>query len=125
MCPHHVCRDACAIADGDTVVLTGGQNTMRRVSRYGTGGWLEDLPSMNLGRADHGCASFLQEGDKVSAAPAPAPGQLRRAGVHRVGRVRGELRGAAGRGLDPGGAAARAGDGGARGRARQHGLHDG
>ena len=69
MCPHHVCRDACAIADGDTVVLTGGQNTMRTVSRYGTGGWLEDLPRMNLGRADHGCASFVQEGDKVSAAP--------------------------------------------------------
>ena len=69
MCPHHVCRDACAIADGDTVVLTGGQNTMRTVSRYGAGGWLEDLPRMNLGRADHGCASFVQEGDKVSAAP--------------------------------------------------------
>ena len=46
---------------------------MRRVSRYGTGGWLEDLPSMNLGRADHGCASFLQEGEKVSAAPRPPP----------------------------------------------------
>ena len=44
---------------------------MRRVSRYGTGGWLEDLPSMNLGRADHGCASFLQDGDKVSAPPPP------------------------------------------------------
>ena len=42
---------------------------MRTVSRYGTGGWLEDLPRMNLGRADHGCASFVQEGDKVSAAP--------------------------------------------------------
>ena len=42
---------------------------MKTVSRYGTGGWLEDLPRMNLGRADHGCASFVQEGDKVSAAP--------------------------------------------------------
>ena len=38
------------------------------VSRYGRAGWLEDLPSLNVGRSNHGCGSYVSAGgDLVSA----------------------------------------------------------
>ena len=38
------------------------------VSRYGRAGWLEDLPSLNEGRSNHGCGSYVSAGgDLVSA----------------------------------------------------------
>ena len=36
------------------------------VSRYGSDGWLEDLPSLNVGRAYHGCGSYVSDRDLVS-----------------------------------------------------------
>ena len=34
--------------------------------RYGRAGWLEDLPSLNMGRLHHGCGSYVSGGDMVS-----------------------------------------------------------
>ena len=33
---------------------------------YDTNGWIRDLPSLNLARSDHACASFLANGKRVS-----------------------------------------------------------
>ena len=59
--------DACAIPDGDSVVLTGGMMTLNKVSRYQMDqGWVEDLPELNIGRRYHGCASFTKDDEQVS-----------------------------------------------------------
>jgi len=60
-------RDACAISDptSDTGVLTGGQSTQTRVARYNLEGLVETLPSMNNGRARHGCGSYLSNNKVV------------------------------------------------------------
>jgi len=53
---------ACSISDPDTdtVVLTGGGDTITTVSRYGKKGWIEDFSSgLITGRKGHGCTSFL------------------------------------------------------------------
>ena len=34
---------------------------MQTVSRYGTQGFLEDLPSLNVGRYYHGCGAYLKD----------------------------------------------------------------
>ena len=85
--------DACAITDPDTttsegvtVVVTGGysdllpryrdnvtrcgqgrgQGESNSAGRYGKFGWVEDMPSLNQGRSNHGCASFANtQGDRV------------------------------------------------------------
>merc|ERR1719320_2144659 len=54
-------RYACAITDKTTVIITGGEMTPRIVSRYGTGGHIEDLPSLNQGRHDHGCGAYTDD----------------------------------------------------------------
>ena len=46
-----------------TVIITGGKNTKQTVSRYNIQGWVEDLPSLVVGRYDHGCASYLRDAD--------------------------------------------------------------
>merc|ERR1719228_2326018 len=57
---------ACGIVDSDTLLLTGGDYTMSTVSRYDTAGYVEDLPSLNQGRYDHGCGVYFGDsGDKV------------------------------------------------------------
>ena len=33
---------------------------------YDTNGWIRDLPSLNLARSDHACASFMANGKRVS-----------------------------------------------------------
>ena len=66
-------RLACAIPDGDSVILTGGYNyssggndSLTRVSRYNRKlGWVEDLPELKIGREDHGCASYTKDDEKV------------------------------------------------------------
>jgi hypothetical protein len=53
----------------DSVIITGGDytNTRSIVSRYGVLGWVEDLPSLVVGRIDHGCGSFFRgDGTQVS-----------------------------------------------------------
>ena len=40
--------------------------SLRSVGRYGKFGWVEDMPSLNQGRSNHGCASFANtHGDRV------------------------------------------------------------
>jgi len=59
-------QQACAIADQTTVIITGGTYTQHIVSRYGTAGHIEDLPSLNQGRRNHGCGSYTDDnGGKV------------------------------------------------------------
>jgi hypothetical protein len=43
----------------DSGILTGGYG-MNTVSRYGVLGWVEDLPSLVVGRYYHGCGSFFR-----------------------------------------------------------------
>ena len=61
-------RFACSMPDltSDSVIITGGDYTMSTVSRYGVLGWVEDLPSLVVGRYGHGCGSFFRgDGTKV------------------------------------------------------------
>ena len=65
-------RQACAIGLGLTVVVTGGRaasspvHSSRRVTEYGTAGWLRDLPSLTQARQSHACSSYTrQDGVRV------------------------------------------------------------
>ena len=49
---------ACAIPQGDSVMVTGGSDTKNTVSVYNVEGWLEDLPPLNTGRYLHACSSY-------------------------------------------------------------------
>jgi len=53
---------ACSMQDltSDSLIITGGYITLSRVSRYGTLGWVEDLPPLVVGRQSHGCGSFFR-----------------------------------------------------------------
>ena len=61
--------DACLIKDQDsgTVIVTGGTYTRNIVSRYSISGWEEDLHPLNVGRNLHGCGSYIDNEDRVSA----------------------------------------------------------
>ena len=39
--------------------------TTSRVSVYNEGGWVKDLPSLNLGRSNHGCGHFVNTDNKM------------------------------------------------------------
>ena len=56
-------REACGIAEDDNSVIyiTGGVFTPRRVSVYGPEGYKHELPSLNHGRYNHGCAGFHKD----------------------------------------------------------------
>jgi len=57
---HHT-QNACAIQLDEYVVITGGQLNLHGasfVTKYDTNGWIEDLPELNTGRLNHGCAHF-------------------------------------------------------------------
>lgn len=62
-------RFACAIADKDSTILTGGYKNatenMKVVARYNLQGHVENLPEMNLGRRGHGCGSYQSGGTMV------------------------------------------------------------
>ncbi len=57
---------ACAIPDKDTVVITGGEYTRTTVAVYSVQGWQEDLPSLNIKRWHHACASYMSGEKRVS-----------------------------------------------------------
>jgi len=64
----HELLNACAINDHstDTVILIGGKYTTHRVTRYNSHGFVEDLPSLIVGRVGHGCGAYLkQDGSQV------------------------------------------------------------
>ena len=50
----------------DSVIITGGDFTRNTVSRYGVLGWVEDLPSLVVGRRYHGCGSYFRGDSQVS-----------------------------------------------------------
>ena len=61
-------RYACAITDGDEVIITGNGNQAVGdvVSRYNRSGWIEDLPSLLGQRFGHGCSLYFNtNGQKV------------------------------------------------------------
>ena len=79
---------ACSIPDPSSamVVVTGGHENYKEVSRYGRGavlycsvlyctvlycrygreGWIADLPPLNVGRYYHGCGGYVFDGEMVS-----------------------------------------------------------
>ena len=59
-------RDACSISLDDEVIITGGQYTLKTVSRYNKEGWLSpDLPELKEGREVHGCTKYSSGGEQV------------------------------------------------------------
>ena len=60
-------REACAIPDPDNeeVIITGGRHTMTTVSVYNKAGHQRDLASLNTGRRNHACTSFIYQNTKV------------------------------------------------------------
>jgi len=56
---------ACSIPDKatHTLIITGGLQTMKAVTRYDTAGFLEYLPSLRDGRYYHGCGAYRREDD--------------------------------------------------------------
>ena len=58
----HFCfRKACSIELSDMFIVTGGDRSRRRVSKYTTNGWVEDLPDLNEERHSHGCGYYFND----------------------------------------------------------------
>ena len=57
------CRNACSIDLGDSVVITGGYYTKRKVTQYNGVRFLKEMPQLIQGRRHHGC-SYYTENDK-------------------------------------------------------------
>ena len=59
-------RGTCAINDGTSVILTGGQYTQSDVFRYDKDGFVENLPSLNISPLRRGiaCASYINTDNK-------------------------------------------------------------
>ena len=55
--------NACAISDGDTVLVTGGTFSEFSVTRYNRDGVINDpdLPYLSSGRWSHACAKYLND----------------------------------------------------------------
>ena len=58
-------RYACSIELKEMVILTGGANTMSRVTVYNNEGFVEDWPELNMGRYEHGCGHYVNTDSKV------------------------------------------------------------
>ena len=58
-------RCACAICFTEKVILTGGLKTLDKVTVYNSKGWVEDLPSLKIGRYYHACGSFVTSDKKM------------------------------------------------------------
>ena len=57
----------CAIEDDNSVVLTGGSDTLPLVTRYTVEGEATSLPSLNTGRYLHACGTITTaDQEKVS-----------------------------------------------------------
>ena len=59
---HYCYSKACSIDLGQTVIITGGYKTIRKVTEYNEDGQAKDLPQLIRGRRNHGCSSYS---DKV------------------------------------------------------------
>ena len=53
--------NTCGFADDDddAFIISGGDDNPTKVSKYNKDGWIEDLPSLNVGRELHGCGTYL------------------------------------------------------------------
>ena len=47
------------------VILTGGANTMSKVTVYNNEGFVADWPELNIWRYGHGCGHFVNTDNKV------------------------------------------------------------
>ena len=57
---------ACSIDLGQTVVITGGDYSMRKVTEYDEDGQHTELAQLITGRRSHGCSSFSdKDGNNV------------------------------------------------------------
>ena len=45
--------------------MTGGLKTLDKVTVYNSKGWVEDLPSLKIGRYYHACGSFVTSDKKM------------------------------------------------------------
>ena len=60
-------RWACAINMGDSVILTGGEYSLTKVTDIRINGSYTELRELNQGRGAHGCTSYVDEyGNKVT-----------------------------------------------------------
>ena len=63
---HDTFSYACAISDGDIVVVTGGFQHKDEVSVYNIHGFIRYLPNLLKGRQYHACAAYQNDdGEKV------------------------------------------------------------
>ena len=51
--------------DNEEVIITGGWDTLTRVSVYNKAGHNRDLANLNTGRRYHACTSFIYQNTKV------------------------------------------------------------
>ena len=58
-------RFACVIGLQDTFLMTGGVGTEKQVTLYNEKGFLDNLPSLNQGRYDHGCGHYINDEQKL------------------------------------------------------------
>lgn len=59
---------SCGIPDDrtETLIVVGGQREIKfKVRRFGLSGFLENLPDMSIGRAQHGCGGYYNDDDKL------------------------------------------------------------
>ena len=61
----YINRAACAIPDWDSVVIVGGQFTIKDVSRYNEGGFVEALPSLAIGGGFQSCVGYINGQNKM------------------------------------------------------------
>ena len=55
------------MASNSLVIITGGEQTMKIVTKYSSSGVAETLPDLNVGRRSHACEKFVNsEGVTVS-----------------------------------------------------------
>ena len=59
------CSRACSIGEADTVTITGGAHSLKRVTRYKQDGTFESLAKLNYGRFEHACGHFSRSDGSV------------------------------------------------------------
>ena len=60
------CRSACSIQLEESVIITGGLYSKKRVQQYNLAGSMGRLPDLNTGRYGHACGHYLHNGEVVS-----------------------------------------------------------
>ena len=59
---------SCLVDLGDTFVLTGAFGNLHDnmlVTQYNSVGLVQELPSLNTGRSEHGCAAYYTDNQPV------------------------------------------------------------